>query len=723
MTIQQAFELALQHHRAGRLAEAEAIYREILAIQPRHADALHLRGVIAHQSGRHDVAVDLIRQAIALQPDAASFHSNLGESYRMHGRMDEAVAAFRRALKLKPDYAEACNNLGNALTELGKLDEAIAICRRAVELEPGYAEAHNTLGSALLQQGRVEQAVASCRSALRCDPGHAQAHNNLGNALAQQGLLDDAIAAFQRALELRPEEARMHSNLASALTHRGRLEEAARACLRALALNPRLAEAENNLGAVLTQQGKLDEAAATLCRAIQLKPDNAKAHSNLGNVHMERGQITEAIAEYRRALQLKPDCADAHSNLLLNLHYLHGVDAQALFEEHCHWGRTHAPAAGKGSQPLTNGREPERRLRIGYVSPDFREHSVAYFLEDLLACHDPAQVEIFCYSSLNRPDAAGARLQRLAAHWSVIQGLSDAQVAERICADRIDILVDLAGHSAGNRLPLFALRPAPVQVTWLGYPGTTGLEAMDYRLTDALADPPGTTEHLHTEKLIRLPDCAWCFRPSEEAPPVAPPPAFHSGRVTFGSFNMLPKITAAMLEHWSAILRAVPGSRLLLKNRSLQDASARAFIRDTLAGFGIAAERIEMACYTTSPGEHLALYGSVDVALDTFPYHGTTTTCEALWMGVPVITLAGKTHVSRVGASLLGSIGLAELVAHDPPQYIRLATELALDPSRLAALRAGLRERMVRSPLRAGPRFARGVEHAYREMWRAWCAG
>ena len=789
VTIQQAFEVAIQHHQSGRLAEAEALYRQILAVEPRHADALHLLGIIAHQAGRGDVAVELIRQAIALAPGVPDFHSNLGEALRALGKRDEAEAAYRAALELGPDHAEAHSNLGNVLREKGRFDESVAACRRALELKPDHAGAHNNMGSALALQGRIEEAIAAYRRALELKPGFAEAHcnlgaalrergrfheaaaacrralqlrpdyaeamNNLGVALSDQGLLDEAITEYRRALQLKPDYAEVysnlgnvlrdkgrldeaiaeyrrtlqlkpgnaeaHSNLGNVLREKGRLDEAIAACRRAIELRADHAEAYSNLGNALNEQGRLDEAVAAYRKALELKPDFAEAHNNLGNALTHRGQFTESIVECRRALELRPGFASAHCNLLLNLHYLPDFDAGSLFGEHCRWEEVHARPLAEFIQPHPNARDPERRLRVGYVSPDLREHSVAFFLENLLACHDPGQVEVFCYASLPRPDHVTERLQGLVPHWRDIYKAPDAEVAGLIRKDGIDILVDLAGHTGQNRLLVFARKPAPVQVTWLGYPDTTGLKAMDYRLTDARADPPGTTEHLHTEQLVRLPDCAWCFRPSGDAPPASGPPVLRAGHITFGCFNALPKINAPLLRLWSEILLEVPGSRLLLKNAAFRNPSVRERMRSVLEKAGIVPERIELAEHVPGLAGHLASYGRVDIALDTFPYHGTATTCEALWMGVPVVTLAGQTHVSRVGVSLLDHAGLAGLAASSPEEYVRIAAALGRDAPRLAEFRASLRERMAGSPLMDGPRFARNVEQAYRQMWRAWC--
>jgi len=347
---------------------------------------------------------------------------------------------------------------------------------------------------------------------------------------------------------------------------------------------------------------------------------------------------------------------------------------------------------------------------------------VGFFLESLLAAHDHSTVEVFCYSDVVREDPATQRLRQHTPHWRAIAGKPDEAVADLIRADRIDVLVDLAGHTARNRLTVFARKPAPVQVTYLGYCDTTGLAAMDYRLTDALADPPGATEHLHSERLVRLPDTAWCFCPPEDSPPAGIPPMVHSGHVTFACFNVRSKITDETLATWSGLLARVPRSRLLLKDLSYREASVQQRVRAVFENAGIAPERVEFATRVPTRAEHLRHYERVDIALDTFPYNGTTTTCESLWMGVPVISLAGHTHASRVGVSLLTNAGLPGFIAANPDEYIRLAAQLTTDASQLAAIRTSIRDRMAASPLTDAPRFAQAVEQAFREMWRTRCA-
>ena len=619
VTVSEAFALGLAHHQVGRLAEAEAIYRQILAVHPGNPESLGNLGVIACQLGRYEAAADLFRQAIKANPNLAGYHNSLGTALKELGLFHAAMDAFRTALELDPKHVAAHYNIASALNAIGQHDAAILSYQAAIQLKPDYAEAYNNMGGVLEGQGQGDEAIAAYRSALRINANFAEAHNNLGIALSRQGLVEEGIAAL------------------------------------------------------------------------------------------------------RRALEFNPDFTVAHSGLLAHLHYLPDSTPFALFEEHRRWDRIHARPLAKLITPHGNDRDPERRLRIGYVSPDFWKHAVGFLLEGLLASHDRARVEIFCYADVVREDTFTGRLREHAGHWRTISGRTDEQVAALVREDRIDVLVDLAGHTARNRLLVFARKPAPVQVTYLGYPDTTGMSAIDHRLTDAHADPPGTTEHLHTEHLMRLPDCAWCFRPSDEAPPVGAPPVLHTGNITFGCSNIRPKITGEMLVLWAKLLNDVPGSRLLLKNSGFQESSVRQRTLASLAKAGISPGRVEFVGLVPTLAEHLAIYGRVDIALDTFPYHGTATTCEALWMGVPVVTLAGRTHTSRVGASLLTNVGMPELIATSADDYIRIAALLASDVQRLSGLRSNLRERMAASPLMDGPRFARNVEKAYRTMWRAWC--
>lgn len=670
-TIPEALALAVQHHQAGRLQEAEAIYQQILRVQPEHPDCLHLLGVIAQQVGRHDVAVGYITRAIALNPEAAEYHNNIGEAYRAQGRTSEAEAHYQRALALKPDYADARNNLGLLLQSHGRREDAIA---------------HYRLGLCLQNQGKGEDAIAHYQQALRLNPSFADAHCNIGVVLTEWGRLEEAIAHYRKAL----------------------------------ALKPTFAEAHNNLGSALKDQVKLDEAMTCLRQALALKPDYAEAYNNLGIVLRDQGKLKEAIRSYQQALAVRPDDARIHSNLLLSMCYL-ALDGEAIAQEHRKWNERHVLPRAELIKAHANTRDPERRLRVGYVSADFRSHSVSFFLEPLLAAHDHANVEVFCYSNGIGADATTERLRARADVWRNIAGSSDDDVAEIIRADGVDILVDLSGHTAGNRLLVFARKPAPVQVSYLGYPKTTGVLTIDYLLTDRFMVPPGSPEWF-SENLIRLPGCCFCYAPPVDAPPVAPLPADTNGYVTFASFNNLAKVNPAVVRLWADILRSMPDSRLLLKDRILADLTQRTRYLDLFKKCGIAPQRLDLLPRVPTY-DHLATYGRVDIGLDPFPYGGHTTTCQALWMGVPVVTLAGTMACSRYGVSLLSNLELGDLIATTPEAYVQKAVMLANDRKRLAALRAELRPRMAASVLCDAKAFAQGVEQAYRSMWRKWCHG
>jgi predicted O-linked N-acetylglucosamine transferase (SPINDLY family) len=511
-------------------------------------------------------------------------------------------------------------------------------------------------------------------------------------------------------------------DLATRHHREGRFREAERLYRKIIAVDSGFFKAHCNLGLALEAQGRQDEAIAAHRAATAIHPNLSEAHNNLGTALKEHGELDEAIAAYRRAISLRTDSSEAHSNLLFTLHYHPGYDPQAVFQEHRLWDQQHAEPLKKFIQPHPNVRDPERRLRIGYVSADFWEHPVGRFLLPLLQHHDHRRFEIFCYSNSPRSDGITARLRSYADTWRLVLGRNDEEVAGQIRADAIDILIDLSGHTAGNRLLVFARKPAPIQVSYLGYPGTTGLSAIDYRLTDLLADPADLTDRFYSERLYRLPRSNWCFAPPENTPPIQPPPVLSAGHVTFGSFNNFAKVTDSMLGTWAEILRRVPHSRLLLKAKSLGAQSVRRRVESKFSALGIEPGRLELRDWQFDLASHLTQYGEMDIALDTFPYDGTTTTCDALWMGVPVVTLAGQTHVSRVGLSLLSNVGLPETIAATAEGYIDAAVALAGDHDRLKRLRAGLREQMKASPLMDAGGFARDVESAYREMWRAWCA-
>jgi predicted O-linked N-acetylglucosamine transferase (SPINDLY family) len=526
--------------------------------------------------------------------------------------------------------------------------------------------------------------VAAYRHALRIQPDYLEAELNLGNALASLGRFEDAVAHFRRVL----------------------------------ASNPTSVEALNNLGNALREQGKLDEAVGPFREALELQPRFAEGHNNLGAVLAGRGQIEEAVAEYRRAVELKPEYGSAQSNLLYALHFLSGCDRHTIAGEHERWNRECAEPFRKCHPSFGNVRDPGRRLRIGYVSPDFNRHPIGYFFLPLIESHNKERVEVYCYASVARPDGLTERIKKSADVWRDMLGVGDAALAGRIRADQIDILVDLTQHMAGNRMLTFARKPAPVQVSWLGYPVTTGLSAMDYRFTDSFMEPEGCAWSESVETPIRLPNAWFCYQPVE-SPEVAPLPAMRTGRITFGSLNNIGKINEAVVRCWSAVLQAVEGSRLLLHCPA---GAAQSRLERWFGAHGISSERLELIPRTATRAEFLRLFKRVDIGLDPFPYNGGTTTCDALWMGVPVVSRAGESAVSRLGLSVLSNAGLPEWVASSEEEYVGIAVRLARDLLALSERRATLRTRMRGSPLMDAARFARDIEAAYGTMWERWCA-
>jgi predicted O-linked N-acetylglucosamine transferase (SPINDLY family) len=717
-TIPQALATAVQHHQAGRLQAAEQIYREILAVEPNHADAWHLLGVVACQVGKHEAGIQHMRRAIELVENAAPFHSNLGTALKDQGKLAEAIACYRRALELNPDSAEVHNDLGTALKGQGRLDEAVACYRRALELKPDFASVHNRLGNALKDQGRWDEAVACYRRALELKPDFPEACNNLGTALGEQGKLDEAVGCYRRALELKPDFAEACNNLGNALKAQRKLEEAIACYRRALELSPKLVEAHNNLGLALHAQGNLDEAIACYRRALELNPGLADLHNNLGFVTQEQGRLDEAVACYRRALELDPNDAGNHSNLVYVLHFCPGYDAKTIYEEHRRWNRQFAEPLAKSIAPYANDRCADRPLRIGYVSPDFRDHVIGHNLLPLFRQHDRRHFEILCYSNVLRPDEITARFQGYAGVWRNVVGLADEALARLVREDRIDILVDLALHMARNRLLVFARKPAPVQVTFAGYPGTTGLSAIDCRLTDRHLDPPGFDDPCYSEESIRLPDTFWCYDPLSGEPAVNPLPALENDCVTFGCLDNFCKINASVLKLWAQVLKAVDRSQLVIL---AAEGSHRRHTLDLLEQQGVAPDRVTFAGRLPH-ARYLELYHRIDIGLDTFPYNGHTTSLDSFWMGVPVVTIVGQTVVGRAGLSQLRNLGLPELIAQTPEQFVSIAVALAGDLPRLSALRATLRDRMQQSRLMDAPRFARNIEAAYRTIWQRWCA-
>jgi predicted O-linked N-acetylglucosamine transferase (SPINDLY family) len=610
------FQTALARHQAGDLAQAKRGYERILEVDPDHAEALHLLGVIAHQLGKSEVAVQIIGKALAI--------------------------------------------------------------------EPGFAEAHSNFGNALVTIGQVEKAAESFRTAIRLKPGFADAHCYLGNALRLLGLLDDAAANCRIAIKLRPE----------------------------------YADAHIKLGDVLKAQGKFEAALACYTEAIRLQPESAETCSSMGDIQRGLGNMDEAIACYRHALRLKPDFDPAESSLLFSLNFSGRLTPAECAAEAHKFGQRVAQKVRSRFSAWPASREPQR-LRVGMVSGDLHRHPVAYFLQGLLANIDRGRFELIAYHANNRWDDVTERLRPQFDDWKLIARQSDEAAAHTIYDDGIHVLLDLSGHTARNRLPMFAWKPAPVQASWLGYFATTGLAEMDYALVDPYVAPPGE-EAQFTESVWRLPESYLCFSAPAADINVGVLPALAAGHVTFGSFNNLAKMNDAVVTLWARVLQAVPGSRLFLKTRQLFSEASCETTRQRFQAHGIAPGRLILE--GSSPRhELLAAYHRVDIALDPFPYPGGTTSVEAMWMGVPVITRRGDRFLSHVGESIACNAGLPECIARDDADYVAKSAGHASNLELLAALRSNLRAKVMGSPLFDAPRFSRNFEAALWGMWEHHC--
>ena len=597
---------------------------------------------------------------------------------------------------------------------------------------------HSALGH--LRAGRYAEAVAACGQALACDAGNARAYRLLGDALESLGRLEPAAEAYQESLRFDPTNANTCNNLGLVWYALGRLEQAAGCFTQVIQLVPDHVQAHCNLGLVLRDVGRSDEAEASCRQALRLAPGSAIVHNNLALALEDEGLLAEAIASYRQALRLDPTNAAIHSNLLLALNYDPDLAPADLHAEHLRWDHAHGRVAGP-IRGHANTPDPDRRLRLGYVSPDFRSHPAVYFFEPLLLSHDRRQFDVLGYGNVAAPDGVTERLQTRCDAFVNVFAMTDEQFAQRVRDDNIDILIDLAGHTGRNRLTAFAHKPAPVQITYLGYQHNTGMAAMDYRITDDITDPPrksppppgvapapGSSGRSASdapaprgEQLLRLPGGFLCFHPSADAPEVTPLPASTSGHVTFIASHRLIKVNDQVLDLWAQVLHAVPDSRLVLAPRSLSPASLRR-LTDALVGRGVAADRFEFQHRHLTGVPYLATFSQADLMLDVFPTCAGTTACEALWMGVPLITLRGQSYAGRMAASILSRIGLDQFIAETPQQYVDLAVQWSKRLPDLAALRAAMRDRLRRSPLCDAARFVRELEAAYRHAWHEWCA-
>jgi protein O-GlcNAc transferase len=585
---------------------------------------------------------------------------------------------------------------------------------------------HNLMESAIeqYQKGELQNSERLFKNILAIQPNDINALNFLGVISFQCQNYDSAIEYIQKVTEIAPNDPLnffAYNIMGESFLKKGQLDDAINNYQKALELNPSSAEVYHSLGNAFRDKQNYTKALACYQKVTEIDPNNSLVYNNLAVVLKDIGRVNEAEKCLRHAIEKDPTCPVYYGNLLFLRNFNSQYDAQSIFYEHLQFAKRFIQPQSSLMSPYTNTRIINRRLKIGYVSPDFKFHSVAFFIEPVLNMHHRERFEIFCYSDFPFPDQVTRRIQQYTTHWRNIVGMPDEDLYDLIRKDEIDILVDLAGHASSIRMIFFARKPAPIQVSWIGYPATTGLSTMDYKLVDIYTDPPGMTERFYTEKLLRLPGSFLCYLPPSDSPEVDSLPSMKTGYVTFGSFNAFAKLSPEVLTLWITILKAVPKSHLLIKTKSFSDKE----VCDHIIGFfnheGIDSERIELINWVPSTREHLEKYNKIDIGLDSFPYNGTTTTCEAMWMGVPVITLAGKTHASRVGVSLLSNIGLPKLIAKSYDEYREIAVNLAIDTERLQKLHKKLRLMMKNSPLTNAKQFTLNLETCYREMWETWC--
>jgi protein O-GlcNAc transferase len=705
-------------HFAGKDHEqAMASFRTALSIRPDYAEVYNNLGMALQAQGNLDAAAENFRKALVLQPGSVDGYTNLGRALHAQDKLDEAAQSYRQALAIHPDLPEVHNSYGQLLQAEGKLDAAIESYEKALVLKPEWANTHFNLGGALQISGRLDAAIQAYESALKIKPEYAEANLGLGSVLQEQGKLDAAIDCYRLALRQNQQFAEAHLNLGSALQSLGRLDEAVDCYQRSLTFAPEYTKAHLNLGTAFQGQSRLDEAIECYQRALALNPEYADAYVNMGSAFQMKGQLAVAVDSYRKAIAIRPELAIAYSNLLFTLSF----QSESSAGEYVAEAKRYGTEVIKQAQPYREwvagegSKSGGRRLRVGLVSGDLRAHPVGYFLEGILAHLDPDRVELAAYLTLSGEDALSERIKPRFWKWDSIVGLSDQSAAQKIHDDGIDILMDLSGHTAHNRLPVFGWKPAPVQASWLGYWASTGMPGIDYLLADPISVPESHRVHF-TETVWHLPDTRLCFTPPAAAGEVKPLPALRNGHITFGSFQNTMKVTDAVLVAWARILAALPRACLRLQSKQMSQASERVALQQRLERAGIAPERVTMVG-ATGMDEYFAAHGEVDIILDTYPFPGGTTTCEALWMGVPTITLAGDTLLGRQGVSMLTCAGLEEWIAGNEEEYVACAVAHAGNTDRLAKLRAGLREQVRASPLFDGLRFARHLDDALHGMW------
>ena len=702
----------------NRYKEAEECYNKAISINPKIATTYFNKGLLLYKQFKFKESIECFIKSDELEPDSWLTEFQLGCSLQECKRYDESLEYLYKAHKKQPEHARTLCAIGMSLFRKYKYAEARDYVEKALSKEPQNDIFIFNYAFILKESGEKLKAKAAFEKALEINPNNIEALLGLGRLLTELGDFDSCRELFQKAIDIKPDYYAPYASMGISY-YKTSTTEALKWFNKALKINPNADDVYSLKGYALNILGNTEEAEKSLRKAIELRENHAEYHQNLGNVLMVQAKIPEALEHCQKSIELNPNSSLAFSNLLLYMHYIPQSTKEDIWNLHKIYSKLFEPKDLELRPYLSEPRK-NRKIRIGLVSSDFRKHSVAYFIEPLLNQKDTRNYEYYTYANVKVPDIFSQRIANLSTKWQSILQLSDVQAAELIRNDQIDILIDLGGHTADNRLKLFCLKPAPIQVSWLGYPDTTGLNAIDYRIADEYTEPEGA-ENFSSEKIIRLPGGFHCYSALADSPDVVPPPSTKNGYVTFGSFNNFAKCSNETIFLWSEIMKNVPNSKIILKALSLGDKYVQEYAYNTFKNFGIERERITMLARTSSLKEHFENYNNIDIALDTYPYNGTTTSCEAMWMGVPIVSFFGVNHASRVGLSLLSHIGLQQLAAGSPEEFVNKAVALANEEELRTELRSTMRQRLSNSPILNAEHFARKFEAAMSAIWNVYC--
>jgi len=713
------FNLGKCQQSLNKWQEAEQNYSKATQLNPTFAQAFNNLGAMKISVAKVGEAEECFLKAIEIQPNYPMAYRNLGLLYQQQERLEEAENAFLKALELKPDFLNVVSSLADIMMAAGRYDDAKKQLFYAHKLQPENPSSYANLGKFYYSTNNYEEAKAQYSMALVKQSDFLPALMGLGASMQKTGEFVSAKECYRKVLALQSENYQALNNLGVVLTELAEYQDAKDCLEKALKINSTRADIFINFSNALSKLGELDSAIKVLKNALELEPENVDAHIKLASMMLSQGKAKEADQCYRNALGIKSELAESMNAHLLPMNYCDLYTRQEIYEAHVKWGAKQESANSEKIN-FENLLNTDRKLRIGYVSPDFRNHSVAFFLEPIITNHNKEKFEIYCYSDVPKQDAVTERIKNKVDYWRQCYAVSNEKVEAMVRNDKIDILVDLAGHTQGNRLVVFAKRVAPVQVSYLGYPNTTGLKSMDYLITDEHCDPIGIADPFYTESLVRISQAFYCYKPPTDAPDILSLPATDNGYITFASYNNLVKISEDVIELWSKVLMSMPGSKMLIQNHSFNDSSSKERIEKLFMSHGVVAERLVLQT-SSDFSSYLVGHNQVDIILDTFPWAGHTITCHALMMGVPVITLVGEEHASRMGYSTMQNLGLCECIAFTKEEYLEKAIALANNLPWLDEMRKQLRPALLGSHLCDGIQFTQKLEDQYQVMWRTCC--